>query len=104
MSAHPTGPEWVTFARTRNDMTQRDLAAEVGVGYPHISKIEAGKERPSENLCHKIAACLSMSGDRLAAMFGYLPDWADELLRTHPSGTLATLAKFANQCDEEDDS
>ena len=83
-------------------MTQRSLATCVSVGYPHISKIEAGKERPSQDLCHKIAACLDVSGDRLAAMFGYLPDWADELLRTHPSGTLTILAMFANSIIDVD--
>ena len=102
MSDLPTGPEYIKFARTRNNMSQRDLAAEVGVGYPHISKIETGKERPSRDLCHKIAACLDVSGDRLAAMFGYLPDWADELLRTHPSGTLVTLARLANSIIDGD--
>ena len=42
------------------------------------------------------------AGDRLAAMFGYLPDWADELLRTHPSGTLTILARFANSIIDGD--
>ena len=98
----PTGPEFIRSHRTRKNMSQRDLAAEVGVGYPYISKIETGKERPSRDLCHKIAACLDVSGDRLAAMFGYLPDWADELLRTHPSGTLAILARFVNSIIDGD--
>lgn len=98
----PTGPEYIKFVRTRNNMTQRSLATAVGVGVPHVSKIEAGKERPSQDLCHRIASCLSVSGDRLAASFGYLPDWADELLRTYPSGTLVTLAKFANSITVEE--
>lgn len=61
-------------------LTQRDLAYRVAVGFPHISKIEAGRERPSLGLCRSIAQVLSVSGDHLAARFGYLPDWADELL------------------------
>ena len=89
-------------ALERNPSQPQFLFTEVGVGYPYISKIETGKERPSQDLCHKIASCLNVSGDRLAAMFGYLPDWADELLRTHPSGTLTILARFANSIIDGD--
>ena len=36
-------------------MTQRVLAERVGVGTPHISKIEAGRENPSDELLRNIA-------------------------------------------------
>lgn len=75
--------------------TQADLAARVGVGTPHISKIEAGRERPSADLCHSIAAALGLDGEHLAAMFGHLPDWADELLREEPSTSLHALRVVA---------
>ena len=88
--------EVVRDLRERHFMTQRDLATRVRCGVPHISKIESGKERPSPELCHAIGMALDTSGEHLAARFGYLPDWADELLRTHPMLTLVVLAQTAN--------
>ena len=88
--------EFVRELRKRKFMTQRDLAARVGCGVPHISKIEADKERPSVEMCHAMAMALDTSGEHLAARFGYLPDWADELLRSHPTLTLLVLAQTSN--------
>lgn len=94
---------FVRDLRRSAGLTQRDLAYRVAVGFPHISKIEAGLERPSLGLCRSIALVLSVSGDHLAARFGYLPDWADELLREHPMLALLALARVSNAvtADEE---
>lgn len=95
-----TGPEMIRQMRDQNEhWTQADLAARVGVGTPHISKIEAGRERPSVELCHAIAEVLDMDADHLAATFGYLPDWADELLRDEPLTALDALRAAADPSD-----
>ena len=49
--------------RLRRSMTQRSLAEAVGVGVPHISKVEAGRENPSDDLVGKIAMALECDID-----------------------------------------
>jgi len=90
-----SGGEFIREMRFRAILSQAALAEAVGVGTPHISKIETGAERPSVELCYAIAEVLPCDGERLAAMFGYLPEWADRALREHPMLALLMLAKTA---------
>lgn len=49
--------------RLASNMTQRDLANRVGVGVPHVSKAEAGRENPSDELLRKLASVFKIDAD-----------------------------------------
>ena len=51
--------------RLARSMRQHDLAESVGVGAPHISKIESGREHPSNELLARMAAVLGRDPDEL---------------------------------------
>lgn len=46
-------------------LTQRELADRIGVGVPHVSKVEAGRESPSDDLLVKIADVLEIDAGEL---------------------------------------
>lgn len=46
----------IRSARVESGRTQRDVAEAVGIGAPHVSKMEAGREIPSPELLNRIAA------------------------------------------------
>jgi HTH-type transcriptional regulator, competence development regulator len=54
-------------------LSQRQLAAKVGVGFPHLSKIEAGKETPSADLIQRIADALEADADELLLLADRIP-------------------------------
>jgi HTH-type transcriptional regulator, competence development regulator len=54
-------------------LSQRQLAAKVGVGFPHLSKIEAGKETPSADLVQRIADALEADADELLLLADRIP-------------------------------
>jgi transcriptional regulator with XRE-family HTH domain len=55
-------------------MTQQELADQAGVSNSHISKIESGKETPSNALLERLAAVLRADLDELTLASGRLPD------------------------------
>jgi len=55
-------------------LSQRRLAGKVDVGFPHISKIEAGLETPSTDLLRRLAEVLGVSGDELLLLADRVPD------------------------------
>lgn len=80
--------------RLKRDMTQRDLAVEVGVGAPHISKIEAGRESPSDELLRSIAAVLDWNFDELLLAARRMPPDLMETLASDPKGSLEYLRQW----------
>ena len=64
--------------------SQRQLAQAVGVGFPHISKIESGKEPASEGLLRRIAAELGADEDGLLLLADHVPDELVEVVREKP--------------------
>lgn len=46
--------------RMAQDLTPQQLAEQVGVGVPHISKVEAGRENPSDDLVQRLASALDL--------------------------------------------
>lgn len=72
-------------------MSQRDLADLVGVGFPHISKVEAGRESPGEPLLRKIAATFNLNPDELFLLARRLPDEIVDLLAANPAKTIRFL-------------
>ena len=75
-------------------LTQRALAERVGVGTPHISKIEAGRENPSEELLKKIAEVLDCDFDELLLVAGRVPPDLMERFASDPRGSLEFLRQW----------
>ena len=91
--------EVIRKARLDRSLSQRALAKEVGVSFPHISKIEAGREPPSDDLLRRIAEVVGLDADELLLAADRLPgdvsdavlakrDLAPEFLRTWSDGTI----------------
>ena len=55
----------VKFARAQKDMTQKDLAAAVGVSRQTINAIEQGEYNPTIKLCRAICRVLEKTLDEL---------------------------------------
>ena len=80
--------------RLKRAMTQRGLAEEVGVGAPHISKIEAGRESPSDELLRSIAEVLACNFDELLLAARRMPPDLMERLASDPKGSLEYLRQW----------
>ena len=65
--------ELLRSIRLEKSLSQRELASRVGVHHTYISKIEAGKERPSQEKVKAIAQALETDTIRLELAAGYLP-------------------------------
>lgn len=55
-------------------LTQRELATQVGVSVPHISKIEADVETASDELLRRIAVALDTDPDEMLLTAQRVPD------------------------------
>jgi|SRR5687768_4093559 len=75
-------------------MTQRQLAEEVDVGVPHISKVEADRENPSDDLIHRLAKVFGADPDELLLVARRLPEAIIEDLATDPARAIAFLRKW----------
>ena len=80
--------------RLNRSMTQRVLAKEAGVGAPHISKIEAGRESPSDELLQKIAEVLGCDFDELLLAARRIPPDLVETLALDPQRSLEYLRQW----------
>ena len=54
-------------------MTQRVLAESIGVGVPHVSKIEACRENPSDDLLARVARLFQCDYEELLLTARRLP-------------------------------
>ena len=81
--------------RLERDMTQRDLAQQVEVGVPHISKIEAGRENPSDDLLERIAAALRLDVEELLLVARRVPQSYLERMAAEPEQALEFLRTWA---------
>lgn len=75
-------------------MTQRQLAEAVDVGVPHISKVEADRENPSDDLIHRLAKVFGADPDELLLVARRLPEAMIEDLATDPARAIAFLRKW----------
>lgn len=80
--------------RLSKSLTQRALAERVGVGTPHISKVEAGRENPSDELLQKIAEVLDCEFDELLLMAGRVPPDLIHRFTLDPRGSLEFLRQW----------
>ena len=83
--------------RLSRAMTQRVLAKEVGVGTPHISKIEAGRESPSDELLRKIAEVFDCDLDELLLVARRIPADLLEQLASDPKESLQYLRRWQSR-------
>lgn len=102
VSAHNSGAdgpqpigEQLRRARTARGLTQRELAARTGVGAPHLSKVESGKEQPGRELLERAAEALGLDVDELLLANGMLPGWVESRAATDPAGAAAALRRWA---------
>ena len=75
-------------------LTQRDLARRVNVGAPHISKIEAGRENPSDELLKDIADVLECDYDELLIVARRLPSDLMDKLASNPQYSVSFLRQW----------
>ena len=80
--------------RLNLNLTQRELAGKVGVGAPHISKIEAGREIPSDELLGKFADALDCDYEELLLVARRMPSDLMETLASDPQRSLQFLRKW----------
>ncbi len=69
-------------------LSQRELATKVGVGFPHISKVENGVQIPSEDLLTSIAGAVGASADELLQLADRVPNDLNQLIREKSSATV----------------
>lgn len=70
--------------RLKAGLSQRQLAAKVGVTFPHISKIEAGRETASVELLERIAREVDASADELVLAAEHVPDELRQAVAAKP--------------------
>ena len=80
--------------RLARNMTQLELADQVGVGVPHISKVETDRENPSDDLLTRIAKVFDLKPDELLLVARRLPDDLVDALAADPERALEFLRKF----------
>ena len=80
--------------RLKRGMTQRVLADLVGVGVPHVSKVEAGRESPSDDLLRKIADVFDCDFEELLLVAGRIAPHLIEELAADPVGSLEYLRQW----------
>ena len=88
--------ERVRQLRRGKGMSLRDLAADVGVGYTYLSKVENGRldfgDYPSEALIHRLADALEADEDELIVLSERVPERIRKRVLQRPD-VFAALAK-----------
>ena len=80
--------------RVDKGLTQRQLADLIGVGVPHVSKIEADRENPSDELIGRLAEVFDLDADELLLVARRLPEDVLERLATDPTRALEFLRRW----------
>jgi transcriptional regulator with XRE-family HTH domain len=75
-------------------MTQRQLADQVNVGVPHISKVEADRESPSDGLIERLAEVFGVDVDELFIVARRLPESMVEKFAVDPAKAAAHLREW----------
>jgi len=94
-----TEPVGIRIKRERlaREMTQRQLADRIGVGVPHVSKVEAGRESPSDELLVKIAEVLEIDPGELLLAAKRVPEDLLEQLAADPAGGIEFLRRWQSE-------
>lgn len=86
--------ERIKRERLKLELTQRELAEAVDVGVPHISKIEADRESPSDDLLRRLAKVFKVDEEELLLAARRVPESVVEDLAEDPAAGLAFLREF----------
>ena len=71
--------------RKQKNLSQRDLAARVGIDFTYLSKIEGGRlDPPSEVIIQRIAQVLEADEDELINLAGKVPKELKNVLEESP--------------------
>lgn len=73
--------------RLGNGLSQRELAAQVNVGFPYISKVENGLEVPGEDTLVAIAKALGVEADGLLLLADRIPSEVADIIRSKKVAT-----------------
>jgi transcriptional regulator with XRE-family HTH domain len=76
-------------------LTQRQLAEAVHVGVPHISKVEADRESPGDDLLIRLASVLEVDPDELFVVARRLPETMLEGFAAKPAEAVKFLRTFS---------
>lgn len=80
--------------RTALGRSHRSVAAEVGVGFPYLSKLENDHHIPSPEVLQRLAVALGDDFDELTVVAGRVPDWANEAMVEDPAAAIDALRNF----------
>ena len=80
--------------RRSRGMTQQTLAEKVGVGVPHVSKVETGRENPSDELLSNIADTYGCDLDELMLTSKRMPTYLIERFAAYPQQALRYLQRW----------
>ncbi len=71
--------------RKQKNLSQRDLAAQVGIDFTYLSKIEGGRlDPPSEGIIRRLAQVLEADEDELINLAGKVPKDLKAVLEESP--------------------
>ena len=77
--------ERIRELRKEQGMSQRELAAQAGIDFTYLSKIENSRmEPPSEGVILRIAEALHADADQLTVLAGKVPSYVVDVLRENP--------------------
>jgi len=101
--------EYLMSLRTERNLTQKNVATQLGVSFQYLSEIEKGNKSPSDQLLHDLAEVydLGLAGEvDLFRRYGRIPIFTAEELQDRESTQLALaelrrLVKAGKITDEE---
>lgn len=83
--------------RTEAGVGLKRLAPRLGVSYTYLSKLEANRTQPSEELVVRVAAYFGYDQDALLLSANKIPLDIREILRNHPDEAVSYLrARFGS--------
>ena len=81
--------------RTKNGASIKKLAAEVGLNYTYISKLENAKVKPSPEVINRFSHYFNYNEDELMIAAGKIPKDIEEILKGNPKEAIRYLrSKF----------
>lgn len=92
-----TTGERIRRVRLAKGRTHREVAAAAGIGYPYLSRLEAGRNLPSDDVIERLAAVLDDDVDELIITTGRVPRWAADALIDDPPAALDALRAFVDR-------
>jgi len=79
--------------RTEKGVSIKKLAAEVGLNYTYISKLENAKVKPSLEVINKFSHYFNYNSDELMITAGKIPKDVEEILKSNPKEAVKLLRR-----------